>query len=93
MRTGVDRVAIAATLPRTDAAVDLIDNWIGIAEENRALFAEQMLVDAARGDVEAALYADSARVFCEASIAHLAAVRAGIVSAGSAGLSLAAFVL
>ena len=89
----VDRVSVASSLTHPDAAVDLIDSWIDVAEDTSRSFAEQTVVEAERGDIDAALYADSARIFADASRANLAAIREAIVAGTSAATSLCASVV
>lgn len=70
-----------AALPRPDVAVDILDAWLGVAEDNVQAFREQTILEAERGDVEAALYADSARAFVATIADNLRRIRGEIVAA------------
>ena len=76
-QTGVVEIA---ELPRPDVALDILDKWIELAEENEALFREQTIVEAERGDCEAALYADSAAAFSRVIADRLMQAQASIVA-------------
>jgi hypothetical protein len=86
----LERVKVAASLPRPDAAADCLSAWIEIVGENVECFGAQCIVEAERGDVEAALYADSAREFAQHTLDNLVAIRAAILGIASTATSIAA---
>lgn len=76
----VAAVKCAAMLPMPRAAFDVVTQWISYAEDNAASFAEQAILDAERGDIDAALYASSAAEFSATVVEQLRALCADITA-------------